>query len=172
MLLRENYNNIYKKINWCCVSRYQNLSEDFIREFANELYWDCISVHQVLSESLITDFEFHIRKNELSIIHHQKLSENFLMNTEWIKNYLQDVCVSQVLSEDFIEKFELCELCFDLVLAYQKISKEILLKHSNKITKQLYEKHIEYSDKFDDEICSIIHENITNNTKRNLINLL
>ena len=40
-------------INWNYISKYQQLSEDFIRKHKNEVDWDYISKYQQLSEDFI-----------------------------------------------------------------------------------------------------------------------
>ncbi len=51
--IREFQNNI----NWELVSQYQQLSEDFIREFYNRVDWYYISAYKKLSEDLTKEFQ-------------------------------------------------------------------------------------------------------------------
>ena len=46
-----------KIINWNYISKYQKLSEDFIREFQNKINWHWISHYQNLSEDFIREFK-------------------------------------------------------------------------------------------------------------------
>jgi len=46
---------------WIKISKHQNLSEDFIREFEDKVDWRWISMSQDLSEDFIREF-----KNKLS----------------------------------------------------------------------------------------------------------
>ena len=38
--------NEFDEFDWCCISTYQELSEDFIREFQDKVNWFCISICQ------------------------------------------------------------------------------------------------------------------------------
>jgi hypothetical protein len=61
---------------WQFLSRYAVLSEDFIRENANDIDWGSIAQFQKLSESFIREF-----KDKLlwwDVVEHIKLSEDFI----------------------------------------------------------------------------------------------
>lgn len=45
------------KVNWHCISIYNELSEDFIREFKDKLNWHCISIYQKLSKEFKEEFK-------------------------------------------------------------------------------------------------------------------
>ncbi|GAF92450.1 unnamed protein product, partial [marine sediment metagenome] len=47
------------------VSKYQDLSENFIREFENKVNWDCISLCQDLSLDFIKEFKDKIDREQL-----------------------------------------------------------------------------------------------------------
>ena len=47
-LLGTNYKGLIKKEQWVDISKYQKLSESFIREFQDKVDWDYISKHQKL----------------------------------------------------------------------------------------------------------------------------
>lgn len=49
-----------KKIHWVTFSRHQKISEDFIREFKNEVCWSSISIGQKLSESFIRELYYFL----------------------------------------------------------------------------------------------------------------
>src|SRR5574344_1543872 len=105
--LNKELNTDYKSINevnWVCISIYQKLSEDFIREFQDNVDWNCISQSQKLSEDFIREFQNKVYWNWIS--QSQKLSENFIRE---FKNEVNWVCISiyQKLSEDFIKEFNL-----------------------------------------------------------------
>lgn len=55
-LSEEFIRNYQDKVNWTCISQYQILSEDFIREFADKVNWEEIFEHQKLSESFRQEF--------------------------------------------------------------------------------------------------------------------
>lgn len=88
---------------WKCISKHQQLSEDFIREFADKVYWDYISARQQLSEDFMREFADKVDWKCISIFQH--LSEAF------IREFADKVdwdCISkyQHLSEDFIQEFK------------------------------------------------------------------
>lgn len=63
-------------IDWECISKQQNLSEDFIREFRDRVDWKSISRYQALSENFIREFEDKIDWSIVSDVY-QTLSEKF-----------------------------------------------------------------------------------------------
>lgn len=81
---------------------YQNLSEDFIRDFQDEVDWDYISKYQQLSEDFIREFKNEVDWYFMSI--YQKLSEGFIQEfnlvipdtcwlyktTEWKESYIRE----------------------------------------------------------------------------------
>ena len=88
---------------WLDISRFCKLSEDFIREFNNEVKWNYISLKQVLSEDFIREFIDEIKWYAIS--KHQILSENFISEfanqVDWwaISRY-------QKLSNEFLNRFK------------------------------------------------------------------
>ena len=66
-----------EKANWYYISKYQKLSEAFIREFHEYVIWGYIFHFQELSESFIR--QFHDRVWWSSTCRYQKLSEAFLI---------------------------------------------------------------------------------------------
>ena len=59
----ENIRKNPKSVNWNCISRYQKLSEEFIREFKDSVNWYNISKYQKLSEEFIVLFKLNISEN-------------------------------------------------------------------------------------------------------------
>jgi hypothetical protein len=103
--LSENFIREFQdKVDWVWISEYQKLSEDFIREFKNKVYWGNISIYQKLSEGFIREFKDKVYWYDISVF--QKLSESFIrefknrVNWGWIS-------ASQKLSESFIREFKL-----------------------------------------------------------------
>ena len=90
-------------VDWYCVSAYNRLSEDFIREFKDRVYWYYVSAAQKLSEGFIREFSDRVDWGLISI--YQKLSEDFIREFKrdvswyWISSY-------QKLSDDFIREFK------------------------------------------------------------------
>jgi hypothetical protein len=74
--LSENFIREFKdKVNWGFISLYQKLSEDFIREFKDKVDWYCISSNQKLSEDFIIEFKDKVNWDFIS--EYQKLSPKF-----------------------------------------------------------------------------------------------
>ena len=102
-LLGTNYQGVINGDDWMRISARQKLSEDFIREFEDNVDWGCISANQKLSENFIREFQDKV--NWLCISAQQKLSEAFIrefqdkVDWDWISIY-------QKLSNDFIEEFK------------------------------------------------------------------
>ena len=46
----------YDRLNWAYISAFNELTDDFIREFANYLDWDFVLVFQNLSENIIAEY--------------------------------------------------------------------------------------------------------------------
>jgi hypothetical protein len=44
-------------VDWDLISEYQELSENFIREFKDKLNWEKIKLYQILSEDFILELE-------------------------------------------------------------------------------------------------------------------
>lgn len=65
----------FTEYDWRRTSRYQKLSEDFIREYQNKLNWDNISIYQELSDDFIREFQDKVDWKLISIF--QNLSEDF-----------------------------------------------------------------------------------------------
>ena len=62
--------------NWKHISSDVYLSEDFIREHANDVHWFQISQYQQLSEEFIIEFSHKVNWN--FIVKYQDLSTNFI----------------------------------------------------------------------------------------------
>ena len=65
-----NFQLKFSKGNWLMISRYQKLSENFIREFKDKVNWEYISKYQTLSE----DF-----KKELFQSYKEKFKKNCVL---------------------------------------------------------------------------------------------
>ena len=73
--LGTDYKGLITKIEWGCISRCQNLSEDFIREFRNKVSWPWISKHQKLSNEFIEEFKDRLYLNKIEDSWHYKTTE-------------------------------------------------------------------------------------------------
>ena len=58
---------------WSEISKYQKLSEDFIREFKDRVNWNCISEYQELSYEFILE---HISLIKVELLDLTKFNRN------------------------------------------------------------------------------------------------
>jgi hypothetical protein len=93
------------KCEWIDISRNKGLTEEFIREFQDEVSWIDIST-LTISLEFIREFQ------------------------EQVKWY--NICQCQVLTEDFIREFQ-DRVFWDYISTNQKVSDEFLLEFNNKI---------------------------------------
>ena len=107
---------------WYWVSQHQHLSEDFIREFKDRVHWGCISDYQNLSEDFIREFKDRLRW--ICISKYQHLSEDFIREfanrVDW-----NMISMHQHLSEGFIREFK-DRVDWDWISRYQRLSKEFI----------------------------------------------
>lgn len=81
------------RVVWNYISRYQKLSENFMRKFSANLNWVELCSCQDFSDEFI--LEFHHKTNDLALMKYQKLSNNianFLINENHAWNYLIPKC--------------------------------------------------------------------------------
>ena len=91
------------KVDWNGISRYQKLSENFIREFKDKVSWIYISSNQKISEDFIREFKNKI--DWLYISYNQNLSEDFIKEFKDKVNWY-GISYNQKLSKDFIREFK------------------------------------------------------------------
>ena len=118
------------EVNWEGISLYQNLSEDFIREFQYRVHWRNISEYQTLSEDFIREFKYKVNWDKISV--YQTLSEDFIREFKTVVNW-DKISFSQTLSEDFIRKFK-AKVNWDNISIYQKLSEDFIKEFQDKIT--------------------------------------
>ena len=157
------------------ISIHQKLSEDFIREFQNEIDWWAISIHQKLSEDFIR--EFQNRVNWAAIASYQKLSEDFIrefqskvdweaiskyqkLSEEFIREFQSKVdwtgiSNTQKLSEDFIREFQ-SKVDWEAISKYQKLSEEFIREFQSKVDWKAISKPQKLSEGFIREFQSKI----------------
>ena len=132
------------EVDWYCISRYQRLSEDFIREFQDRLEMFWIAQYQILSEDFIRDFKNKLDWSLISKCQH--LSEDFIrefkdyVNWEYISQY-------QHLSEDFIGEFT-DRVYWDYISQYQRLSEDFIRRFKNRVGWHLISKYQRLSDGF------------------------
>ena len=149
--------------NWRALSRYNGLTEEFIREFADKVHWDCISIYQHLSEEFIREFKDWLDWDWISIRQH--LSEDFIrefkdkvgwswismfqhLSEAFIREFKDDVywsyiSIYQRLSEDFIRKFK-DKVNWVNISAYQHLSKEFIEEFKDKLDMELIDNSWHY----------------------------
>ena len=138
--------------NWRALSKYNGLTEEFIREFQDKVHWDCISIYQHLSEEFIREFKDDVVWNLISIYQH--LSEDFIrefkervdwdgisanqhLSEDFIREFANDVaweCISecQHLSEDFIREFK-DRVCWYNISTYQRLSEDFIREFKDRV---------------------------------------
>jgi len=92
----------FSKEEWEEISAYNYLSEEFIKEFKDEVIWFYISCSQKLSEDFIREFKDKV--NWIYISSYQKLSEAFIGEFK-DKVIWEYVSIYQKLSGRFIDEF-------------------------------------------------------------------
>jgi len=104
------------------ISKFQILSEDFIREFQNNICWHNISYHQKLSEDFIREFQ---NKLNWKFLGHNNLSSSFIKEFQYkIDKYY--LLYTFNLSKDMIA--DLLPLDFfyiNMLLSNHRLSKEV-----------------------------------------------
>lgn len=122
-----NYSNLY---DWDAISKYQNLSENFIRKHFYKLNLNLIIKYQKLSESFIIEYfkscnsSKGFDSNIHFLIQYQKLSENFIEKYILSKNDNNDIM-----------SFAFFQSTSYLILKNQNVSEEFIMKHINIFTK-------------------------------------
>jgi len=116
----------WRKFDIRTVSKYQTLSEDFIRKKALYLHWQFIC-RKPLTEAFLNEQHEHLDWS--AVARYQKLSEAFILRHIFhFKDHQQrtaDLCQYQELSEDFITKHKHW-LNLNAIALYQNLSYEFL----------------------------------------------
>lgn len=114
----------HDKVDWRCISIYQNLSENLIREFCDKVDWIYISINQKLSEEFIEEFQHKV--DWYSISEYQKLSEEFIKKFQNRVNWYF-ISKHQELSESFISEFQ-HKLNMNTIIEFQELSEDFARK--------------------------------------------
>ena len=132
------------KVFWPNVFKCKQLSENFIRDFIDKADWYYISKYQRLSEGFIREFRDKVDWIWISAC--QNLSENFIREfrdkVEWL--YISE---SQILSENFIREFQ-DKVDWISISKYQQLSKKFILEFKNKFYWDLILKYQKLSEDF------------------------
>lgn len=127
--LGTDYRELITRVQWNYISEYQELSEDFIREFQDEVNWRWVSEYQKLSESFIRKFRNKVDWTVISA--YQKLSNEFIEEfqdkVDWNK-----ISIFQKLSEPFIRKFK-DKVDWCRISIYQKLSNEFIEEFKDRL---------------------------------------
>ena len=114
---------------WHRISSCQHLSEDFIREFKGDVIWGCISKYQHLSEDFIREFKDDVIWGWVSISQH--LSEDFIREfadkVTWVF-----ISMHQQLSEDFIREFK-DKVHWGWISMHQQLSEDFIREFQDKV---------------------------------------
>jgi hypothetical protein len=109
---------------WVEISK-TPLSEEFIREFKEQIYWTPVCKMSVLSESFIKEFKYEVNWPWISL--YQKLSEDFIREFE-DRLYWKEISLYQTLSSDFLFEFN-DRIEWKLYFERKKVSFEIMKKY-------------------------------------------
>ena len=134
IFIQRNLKNIENKVRnfrihyWETISR-MLLTDDFIRDFRDEVDWKWISSTQQRNENFIEEFKEKI--NWEAVSRYQDLSEDFIkqhqdkLDWKWISRY-------QVLSEDFIQEFQ-NKVHWNWISKYQRFSEDFIREFQDKV---------------------------------------
>ena len=143
-----------EQVNWVRISRYQNLSEDFIREFQDSLFWNIISGTQTLSEEFIREFRYKV--DWISISESQKISELFIREFK-DSVFWNDILIHQIVSEDFLYEFK-NKINWNWYFTFNEsnflIMKRFILKSNHKNIDRVKADHLTIIQK--DEIAKLL----------------
>ena len=151
--LGTDYKGLITEEQWKEISKYQKLSEDFIREFQDMVVWNCISGSQKLSESFIREFQNKVCWGWISM--YQKLSESF------IRDFQNDACwrgISeyQKLSEDFIREFQ-NNVDWDCISKFQNLSESFIRDFQDRVDWYWISRYQKLSELFIREFKDRLH---------------
>lgn len=127
--LLDKYWHIFKN-NSTYVSKWQNLTEDFIEKHAEDLNWDEISRHQVLSEDFMKKWEKKINWNWVHQT--QELSKQFVMEiyNEFMLNAQHLVGYNMKFTQSFIERYyDRFKWNWVLISRYVELNSDFVLQH-------------------------------------------
>ena len=146
-ILGTNYND------WEWLSKYEHLSEDFIREFKDNVIWYWVSQHQHLSEDFIREFKDRVHWGCIS--DYQNLSADFIRE---FKDRVDWACISayQHLSGDFIREFQ-DRVDWDCISIYQRLSEDFIREFKDRVHWDWISRYQRLSKEFIKEFKDIIY---------------
>ena len=140
-------NDLVGKVDWLTISKYGNLSEEFIDTYHNELDWRFLVRYQTLTESLITKYSEKIRWK--LACRHQLLSEAILRKFSDQLNWPR-VSQFQELSESFMTDFAK-QLKWDVMSQWQNLSEKLILDNAAKVNWEFIARFQSLSNSFIDQ---------------------
>jgi hypothetical protein len=144
-ILSEDFIRKFKnKVNWEYISQYQKFSKDFIREFQDKVNWSMISTYQKFSEDFIREFQDKVNWRRVSKC--QKFSEDFIREFQHKVDWRR-VSIYQKLSEDFIREFQ-HKVDWRRISIFQKISEDFIREFKNKVDWRYISKYQKLSEDF------------------------
>jgi hypothetical protein len=131
--------HLWEISDWRYISEKSILSEEFIREFKDDVIWYLISKNQKLSEDFIREFEDFVDWDYISM--HQKLSEDFIREFQHMLSWYA-ISSYQMISENFIREFH-NEVNWFYISSNSNfvLSEKFLLDFKNKINWTFYFKY-------------------------------
>jgi hypothetical protein len=159
------------KLNWEMVSQYQSLSEGFIGEFEGRVNWGHICRYQRLSEGFVRVFQDKVVWELIS--EYQRLTEDFMIDLK-DKISWEKVSEHQTMSLDFIEEMW-NKVDKKKVSEFQMLTERFIIKNYKHITQMSLNKIIEkvrLSESFLQHILSNILSNMSGFTNVYINNCL
>jgi len=138
-----------RRVSWNLLSEYQEMSKEFILTYKDKINFDYLST-QNLSEDIIKEFEDELDWNILVL--NTDLSEEMIKKNYDKINNKQDILERQVLSEKFFENHLSDELTMSDILRTQKVSEKFLIINMDEVNwitdSTNISKNVELSDNF------------------------
>ena len=145
---------------WKSVSIHKDLTEDFIREFADKVDWGWISMYQYLSEDFIKESQHLVDWSAISTYQH--LSEDFIREFVYKVDW-DNISASQHLSEDFIREFK-DKVNWTYISGCQRLSEEFIREFKDKVNWDFISKHQRLSEGFIREFKNWVNMRLITNS--------
>ena len=161
-LLIQAFENFQNQVFWWNISKYQKLSEKFIKKFKDKVDWIGISINVNLSEEIFEKFQDNL--SWLYFSEYQKLSENFIEKFQNKVNWIS-ISIYQKLSEEFILK-NWHRLYHQLIIEYQESLTPAFLcwlyrtdqKREYDLLKNKNDDFLKYAQKIEEEVKIVLIE--------------
>ena len=127
--------NKITRYDWFEFSKIHLLTEEFIREFQEQLFWNLISRYSVFSEDFIREFQDRVDWASVSL--NQKLSSNFIREFK-DRLYWKEISIAQELTNDTLIEFK-DKIHWEIYFIRQEANFEIMKKFILKTDLQLFD---------------------------------